>query len=100
MHNHSLQVDNSLFVPQFRSLSDEIKQNIEHYVKYGVSDLLTIRALLKLKFSGEYLHSKDLTNYIQIIKMQIGGNDGNDVTSLLNKLFEEQREGAMNSVIP
>uniref|UniRef100_U9SVZ4 SWIM-type domain-containing protein n=1 Tax=Rhizophagus irregularis (strain DAOM 181602 / DAOM 197198 / MUCL 43194) TaxID=747089 RepID=U9SVZ4_RHIID len=34
-HNHELLPDNTLFAPQFRGLSEDIKSDIEHYVKCG-----------------------------------------------------------------
>jgi hypothetical protein len=40
-----------IFGTEFRELSDEIKESIQHFVFCGVTDLPTIRNLLKGKFS-------------------------------------------------
>ncbi|PKK59057.1 hypothetical protein RhiirC2_871376 [Rhizophagus irregularis] len=69
-HNHELLPDNTLFAPQFRGLSEDIKSDIEHYVKCGVMDLPTIRSLLKPKFPNQFMLSQDLLNYIQKIKRE------------------------------
>ena len=98
-HNHELLPNNSLFASQFRGLSEEIKFDIEHYVKCGVTDLPTIRSLLKPKFPDQFMLSQDLLNYIQKIKREFG-NSGNDGVTLLNELFTMQQEDPSFMVIP
>ncbi|CAB5348896.1 unnamed protein product [Rhizophagus irregularis] len=98
-HNHELLPDNTLFAPQFRGLSEDIKSDIEHYVKCGVMDLPTIRSLLKPKFPNQFMLSQDLLNYIQKIKREFG-NSGSDGATLLNKLFIMQKDDPSFIVIP
>jgi len=97
-HNHELLEDNVTFGTEFRELSDEIKENIQYFVSCGVTDLPTIRNLLKGKFSNQFILSQDLLNYIQKLKREFG-ND-NDASSLLNDLFTKQKEDPLYLVIP
>ncbi|RGB36104.1 hypothetical protein C1646_758485 [Rhizophagus diaphanus] len=62
-YNHKLLPDNTLFALQFYGLSEDIKSDIEHYIKCGIMDLPTIRSLLKPKFSNQFILSQDLLNY-------------------------------------
>ncbi|PKK71304.1 hypothetical protein RhiirC2_711237 [Rhizophagus irregularis] len=57
--------DTELFLTEFRSLSDDIKQDINYYVECGVCDFPTIRALLEPKYQNQFMSSQDLSNYIQ-----------------------------------
>ena len=98
-HNHEILPDNTLFAPQFRGLSEDIRFDIKHYVKCGVTDLPTIRSLLKLKFPDQFMLSQDLLNYIQKIKRELG-NSGSDASTLLNELFTMQKEDPSFMIIP
>ena len=98
-HNHEILPDNTLFAPQFRGLSEDIRFDIEHYVKCGVTDLPTIRSLLKPKFPDQFMLSQDLLNYIQKIKRELG-NSGSDASTLLNELFTMQKEDPSFMIIP
>ena len=91
--------DNTLFAPQFRGLSEDIRFDIEHYVKCGVTDLPTIRSLLKPKFPDQFMLSQDLLNYIQRIKRELG-NSGSDASTLSNELFAMQKEDPSFIIIP
>ncbi|RGB39351.1 hypothetical protein C1646_664682 [Rhizophagus diaphanus] len=57
-HNHKLLEDNVIFGIEFRELSDEIKENIQYFIFCDVTDLPTIRNLLKGKFSDQFILRK------------------------------------------
>ncbi|CAB4378894.1 unnamed protein product [Rhizophagus irregularis] len=90
-HNHHLLADTELFLTEFRSLSDDIKQDINYYVECGVCDFPTIRALLEPKYQNQFMSSQDLSNYIQKVK-KVKADTYNDSARLLENLLAQYKE--------
>ncbi|EXX54876.1 hypothetical protein RirG_230580 [Rhizophagus irregularis DAOM 197198w] len=97
-HNHQLLADTELFSTEFRSLSDDIKQDINYYVECEVCDFPTIRALLKPKYQNQFMLSQNLSNYIQKVKRD-KADTYNDSARLLENLLAQQQEDLLMLVI-
>ncbi|CAB5090826.1 unnamed protein product [Rhizophagus irregularis] len=98
-HNHQLLADTELFSTEFRSLSDDIKQDINYYVECGVCDFPIIRALLEPKYQNQFMLSQNLSNYIQKVKRD-KADTYNDSARLLENLLAQQQEDPLMLVIP
>jgi hypothetical protein len=88
-----------LFSTEFRSLSNDIKQDINYYVECGVCDLPTVRVLLEPKYQNQFMLSQDLSNYIQKAKRD-KADIYNDFARLLENLLAQQQEDPLMLVIP
>lgn len=98
-HNHTLLPDTEIFSTEFRTLPDEMKNDIEYFVSCGVSDLHTIRSLVSPKYDLQYIHSQDMLNFIQKVKRQ-SADTSNDSAKLLEYLLAKQHDDSLFIVIP
>jgi hypothetical protein len=76
--------------PKFRKFTKEMCEDIEFYVKNGLTSATAIFPLLKAKHPAHPIHKKDLYNAIQ--KYKVGKQDIviNDASSLLRHLANEK----------
>ncbi|CAB4495765.1 unnamed protein product [Rhizophagus irregularis] len=89
-HNHIMNPGIREMAPKFRKFTKEMCEDIEFYVKNGLTSATAIFPLLKAKHPAHPIHKKDLYNAIQ--KYKVGKQDIviNDASSLLRHLANEK----------
>ena len=93
-HNHSLLPATEIFSTEFQALIEKMKNDIEYIVSCGVSDLQTIRFLVRPKYDLQYIHSQDMLNFIQKVKRQFV-DTSNDSAKLLENLLVKQCDDSL-----
>jgi predicted Zn-dependent protease len=78
--------------PKFQKFTQQMLNNVEFYVKYRITNITQIYALLCVKFPDYLIFKKDLYNATQ--KFKIGQKDTikNDAINLLYNLYDRKQQ--------
>ena len=91
-HNHIMNPRIHEMAPKFRKFTKSMCEDIEFYVKNGLTSATSIFPLLRAKYPNHSIHKKDLYNAIQ--KYKVGKNDivENDAANLLRYLANKRSQ--------
>ncbi|CAB5380712.1 unnamed protein product [Rhizophagus irregularis] len=91
-HNHDMNPLVNEMAPKFQKFTQQMLNDVEFYVKHGITSAMQIYPLLHAKFPDHPIFKKDLYNAIQKFKVGQKNTTKNDAVNLLYHLYDKKQQ--------